>query len=1127
MEGDDNNQATNSGDSPDDPSSSSKSFNIDDQFETIRNAVNRAEMREGDTWYIVDSRWFKQWKRYVGWDTWDQSSKGNESAMPGPIDNSNLLTESGSLKQHLTETFDFVLLSEIAWKHLVSWFGVVDGQSPIERTVIQQGLYVKSLKVEVYLTEVKLNVYGRDKKDEVKATFSRAEKLRNVIEYARKALDVDADKEVRVWSHYMSSFSERLDKYEDTLQDHGIYSGQALVFELKNDDGTWPKQTELSSSSYSSSNYGNYGSSSSYQDKVEVQGLTGLSNLGNTCFMNSVLQCLSNVPILTEYFLTNEYKGEINRDNPLGMRGHLAESYGELMHEMWSERAVVAPRRFKSEVGKFAPRFLGSKQPDSQELLVFLLNGLHEDLNRVIGDGRPDEEVAAEAWKNHLRQNRSVIVDCIQGQYKSTLVCPDCGKASVIFDPFMYLTLPLPVKKTKRIPLTPVRQDPMIPPKKNRVSVEGRRSKEAANHTLEDESWSAKPAATAVPTLHDWIKCFTEQKSLSEEGPWYCSKCKKNKQADKTTTLWKLPEVLVVHLQRFSYSRDSRNKLDTYVDFPIENLDMTEFVKGPTEGRPMLYDLCAVSNHYGGLGGGHYTAYCKNKTTGDWYHFDDSNVTKVHDVEATVRSKAAYLLIYLQKNLKEEREAADDLSSSQQIVDDLLRRLDEVKVENEGQMAKLQGDNQQLRERATQAETDLEKTANLLAESKKQCDDLEAEKARVSSQLSEEITGIRAQLTESARRCTDLEAEKTRVSSQLSEENTRIRAQLIESARRCTDLEAEKARVSSQLSEENTRILAQRAEAEERCSRLEQERDETRLVAEEAQRNVSIYEDVLKVPATEVEMSDVKLGGGAYGEVRVGYWRGCRVAVKTFYDFLRVDKYLNRLEQEISICRHAHHPNVVSLLGAITEDGIPLSILSELLEGSLSDVIEAADGKLTLREQIDVAVGCSAGVGYLHGLNVLHGDIRSSNVVVTSLMEAKICDLGAARFAEHSSLSAGPMSPNYIAPERLEVNQRNTKMADVYSLGVTFIELMTGREPAPMKRMTQATSIRHALMRKLSLGMVKQVPRERLLIGECLAQLTAVQKSDEEYQRCPAKRMVKGKVYGGGKVHLVKEPWIG
>ena len=157
--------------------------------------------------------------------------------------------ESGSLKQHLTETFDFALLPEIAWKHLVSWFGIVDGQSPIERTVIQQGLYVKSLKVEVYLTEVKLNVYGKDKKDEVKATFSRAEKLRerkrwrsnryffsystfigNVIEYARKALDVEVDKEVRVWSGYMGSFSEKLDKYEDTLQDHGVYSGQVREF---------------------------------------------------------------------------------------------------------------------------------------------------------------------------------------------------------------------------------------------------------------------------------------------------------------------------------------------------------------------------------------------------------------------------------------------------------------------------------------------------------------------------------------------------------------------------------------------------------------------------------------------------------------------------------------------------------------------------------------------------------------------------------------------------------------------------------------------------------------------------------------------------------------------------------
>ena len=110
---------------------------------------------------------------------------------------------------------------------------------------------------------------------------------------------------------------------------------------------------------------------------------------------------------------------------------------------------------------------------------------------------------------------------------------------------------------------------------------------------------------------------------------------------------------------------------------------------------------------------------------------------------------------------------------------------------------------------------------------------------------------------------------------------------------------------------------------------------------------------------------------------------GCNVTVKTFYDFLRVDVYLRRLEQEISICGQVHHPNVVCLLGAITQDDIPLRIVTELLEASLYDVIVAAYGCLSLREQIDVTVGCSSGVFYLHSLDILHGDIRWTDVVLT------------------------------------------------------------------------------------------------------------------------------------------------
>jgi ubiquitin carboxyl-terminal hydrolase 4/11/15 len=117
--------------------------------------------------------------------------------------------------------------------------------------------------------------------------------------------------------------------------------------------------------------------------------------------MNSAVQCLSNCVSLTKYFVNDSYKSELNRDNPLGMRGEIANAYAGLMHQMWSGRySVIAPRQFKTAVGRFAPQFSGYQQQDSQELMAFLLDGLHEDLNRIKkkpyiemkdSDGRPDD----------------------------------------------------------------------------------------------------------------------------------------------------------------------------------------------------------------------------------------------------------------------------------------------------------------------------------------------------------------------------------------------------------------------------------------------------------------------------------------------------------------------------------------------------------------------------------------------------------------------------------------------------------------------------------------------------------------------------------------------------------------
>ena len=195
-------------------------------------------------------------------------------------------------------------------------------------------------------------------------------------------------------------------------------------------------------------------------EQEELGGICGLSNLGNTCFMNSALQALSNTPSWRDYFLSGRYEEEINVDNPLGYKGRLAREFGGLMKEIWSNRhSSVSPSTLKRAVSDANAMFAGYQQHDSHELLSFLLDAIHEDLNRVKKkesteapehDGsKDDNEVAREAWEIHLKRNRSVVVDHFQGQLRSEATCLKCDRTSIKFDETMYLSVPLPKPTTK------------------------------------------------------------------------------------------------------------------------------------------------------------------------------------------------------------------------------------------------------------------------------------------------------------------------------------------------------------------------------------------------------------------------------------------------------------------------------------------------------------------------------------------------------------------------------------------------------------------------------------------------------------------------------------------------------
>ncbi|KAN0063688.1 ubiquitin-specific protease doa4 [Thecaphora frezii] len=352
-------------------------------------------------------------------------------------------------------------------------------------------------------------------------------------------------------------------------------------------------------------------------------GLTGLKNLGNSCYMNSTLQCLSATIPLARFLLDGSYKRAINKVNPLGTQGALAEAFAQLVRVMWSEQyTFVSPVTFREAIARFAPSFRGYDQHDSQEFLAFLLDGLHEDLNYVVHkpppvemtpererelETLPQQIASVKEWGIYRMRNDSLIVDWFQGQFRNKMTCLTCGKTSTTYNAFMYLSLPIP---------------------------HGR-----GMHRV---------------TLQQCLDAFVKEEILDKADAWNCPQCKKPRKASKRLSISRLPQVLLIHLKRFSFKGPFTDKIDTTVTFPTSGLDLTNYMPPPlppgaigkgmpvsqSQQPPYLYDLYGVTHHFGSLNTGHYTATIRNH--GEWWYCDDSRISKGDDRQ--IQTNSPYVL---------------------------------------------------------------------------------------------------------------------------------------------------------------------------------------------------------------------------------------------------------------------------------------------------------------------------------------------------------------------------------------------------------------------------------------------------------------------------------------------------
>ncbi len=339
------------------------------------------------------------------------------------------------------------------------------------------------------------------------------------------------------------------------------------------------------------------------------QGKIGLVNRGNTCYMNTAIQVLSNVKPFTEYIMNDEYLKDMNVENIQGKPQKiinqfvLTREFIKVIKALWTCSNAVEPKTFHQTVQIADPTFRGFFQQDSQEILSYILDFIHESLKYEVDisyDGIIENDVdtlmieSIQAWKNLLKTNYSFLVDIFFGQFVVYTGGVEGAKKDVIisknFELFNVINLP-----------------------------------------IHDSS------------IYGCLDCFFGKELL--DTPILDEKTGTKERAYRQIKMMKIPNYLIIVLKRYKKTSDFLAKENQKVRFVIEDLDLSEYTDGYDKYEAKM-DLCCIGCHEGVLNGGHYYAVCKH-VSGKWLKYNDSIVSEF-DIASNIENlyQSGYILVY-------------------------------------------------------------------------------------------------------------------------------------------------------------------------------------------------------------------------------------------------------------------------------------------------------------------------------------------------------------------------------------------------------------------------------------------------------------------------------------------------